>query len=103
MAGIRLGTALIALSLFSAGLVRAASGQQPTFVVGAKFDAEGLSEFLIPVTVRGKVFWCNLDSGGSWVFSMDTAIALAAGMVPNGTGSSAGSGLKSSGISASTA
>lgn len=58
----------------------------------AKFDGQGLSEFLVPVTVRGNVFWCALDSGGSWVFSMDTATALGAGMMPNSTGSSAGAG-----------
>jgi hypothetical protein len=67
-------------------------GQSPALVVPAKFDAEGFGQFLIPVTVRDKVFWCSLDSGGSWVFRLDTAKALAAGLTPNSTGSNAGVG-----------
>lgn len=82
--------AFVLFSLF--GLAQPLDAQSPAFVVPAKFDAEGLSEFLVPVTVRSKVFWCALDSGGSWVFSMDTATALGAGMTPNSTGSSAGAG-----------
>ena len=61
-------------------------------MVPAKFDAEGFVQFLVPVTVRGKVFWCSLDSGGSWVFRLDTAEALAAGLTPNSTGSNSGPG-----------
>ena len=69
-----------------------APAQADPIVVPAKLDAEGLSEFLIPVKVRDNTFWCNLDSGGSWVFSMDTAKAQKAGLRPNATGSHAGVG-----------
>jgi hypothetical protein len=67
-------------------------GAQPASVVPARFDSEGFHQFLVPVTVRGKVFWCSLDSGGSWVFRLDTAEALAAGLTPDSTGSHAGVG-----------
>lgn len=67
-----------------------ATAQPAALVVGARFDAEGYSQFLIPVTVRSKVFWCSLDSGGSWVFRLDTAKALAAGLTPNSTGTNTG-------------
>ena len=66
--------------------------QSPAFVVPARFDAEGFGQFLVPVTVHGKVFWCSLDSGGSWVFRLDTAEALAAGLRPNSTGTNTGPG-----------
>src|SRR5687768_12986894 len=66
--------------------------QSPALVVPAKFDTEGFTQFLVPLTVRGKVFWCSLDSGGSWVFRLDTAKALAAGLTPDSTGTNAGPG-----------
>lgn len=68
------------------------AGQAPPLVVPAKFDVEGFVQFLVPVKVRGHEFWCSLDSGGSWVFRLDTAKALAAGLTPNATGTNAGPG-----------
>jgi hypothetical protein len=61
-------------------------------VLDAKFDAEGLSQFLAPVRIAGTTFWCSIDSGGSWVLSLDTAKARRAGLQPNATGSGAGVG-----------
>lgn len=85
--------ALAALMLVTlVGRTQPIDAQSPAFVVPAKFDAEGFGQFLVPVTVRGNVFWCSLDSGGSWVFRLDTVKALAAGLTPNGTGSNAGVG-----------
>ena len=83
-------TALVLLPLL--GSAPPIVAQSPVLVVPARFDAEGLGQFLVPVTVRGKVFWCSLDSGGSWVFRLDTAKALAAGLTPNSTGSNSGPG-----------
>jgi len=60
--------------------------------VAARFDAEGLSQLLAPVAIGGKTFWCSIDSGGSWVLTLHTAKALAAGLRPNAAGSSAGAG-----------
>jgi hypothetical protein len=82
---------LIALGLLLLS-AQPARAQTPAFVVPAKFDAEGLGQFLVPLTVRGKVFWCGLDSGGSWVFRLDTAEALAAGLTPNSSGFNSGPG-----------
>lgn len=64
----------------------------PTIVVPAKLDAEGLSLLLVPIKIGTTTFWCNVDSGGSWVFSIDRAKALRAGLQPNATGSIAGVG-----------
>jgi hypothetical protein len=87
----RIGLALAALMLLAlVGRAQPIDAQSPAFVAPARFDAEGFGQFLVPVTVRGKVFWCSLDSGGSWVFAMDTAKALAAGLTPNASGSHAG-------------
>jgi hypothetical protein len=61
-------------------------------VITAKLDAEGLSLLLVPIRVGAATFWCNVDSGGSWVFSIDKAKALEAGLQPNATGSIAGVG-----------
>ncbi|MFA5908078.1 MAG: PDZ domain-containing protein [Vicinamibacterales bacterium] len=70
-----------------------ASAPEPS-VVSAKFDMEGLSQFLVPVRVNDVSFWCSLDSGGSWVLSIDRVKALNAGLRPNRTGSSAGVGTE---------
>jgi hypothetical protein len=83
---------MIALLLLAGVAAPSAQGQAPALVIPAKFDAEGFVQFLVPVTVRGHEFWCSLDSGGSWVFRLDTAKALAAGLTPNATGSNAGPG-----------
>jgi hypothetical protein len=61
-------------------------------VISAKVDAEGLSLLLVPIKVGATTFWCNVDSGGSWVFSIDRKKALQAGLQPNATGSIAGVG-----------
>jgi hypothetical protein len=61
-------------------------------VVTAKVDAEGLSLLLVPIKVGTTTFWCNVDSGGSWVFSIDREKALRAGLQPNATGTIAGVG-----------
>jgi PDZ domain-containing protein len=61
-------------------------------VVAAKVDAEGLSLLIVPIKVGTTTFWCNVDSGGSWVFSIDRKKALQAGLQPNATGSIAGVG-----------
>ena len=63
-------------------------------VVAAKVDAEGLSLLLVPIKVGTTTFWCNVDSGGSWVFSIDRKKALQAGLRPNATGSIAGAGAE---------
>jgi hypothetical protein len=47
---------------------------------------------LIPIRVKGHTFWCNADSGGSRVLSLDLAKALNAGLEPNATGTNAGVG-----------
>jgi hypothetical protein len=83
------GASLLLVLIVSAGPLRA---QSPALTVPAKFDSEGYHQFLVPVTVRNKVFWCSLDSGGSWVFRMDTAKALALGLTPNSTGTNTGPG-----------
>ena len=89
----RIRLALAALMLLTAvGRTQPIDAQLPALVVPAKFDAQGFVQFLVPVTVRGNVFWCSLDSGGSWVFRLDTAEALAAGLRPNSTGSNSGPG-----------
>ena len=61
-------------------------------LVEAKVDAEGLSLLLVPMKVGTTTFWCNVDSGGSWVFTIDRKKALQAGLQPNATGSIAGVG-----------
>ena len=86
------GVLVAALLCALPGSTGTLDAQAPAVVVPAKFDSEGFTQFLVPVTVRGKVFWCSLDSGGSWVFRLDTAEALAAGLTPNGTGSNSGPG-----------
>ncbi len=58
----------------------------------AKLDAEGASQMLIPIRVQGHTFWCNADSGGSRVLSLDLTKALDAGLRPNATGTNAGVG-----------
>jgi len=58
----------------------------------AKLDAEGASQMLIPIRVQGHTFWCNADSGGSHVLSLDLTKALDAGLRPNATGTNAGVG-----------
>jgi len=84
--------ALLALAIAVGAGDRDLTAQGPAFVVRAKFDVEGFAQFLVPVTVRGHEFWCSLDSGGSWVFRVDTAKALAAGLTPNSSGTNAGPG-----------
>jgi hypothetical protein len=79
----------VALLLLWTSLVPA---QSPAMIVPAKFDAEGLGQFLVPVLVREHTFWCSLDSGGSWVFAVHTEKARAAGLEPNSSGTSAGAG-----------
>lgn len=88
----RSGLLIAALLVSVSASVGRLGAQSPSFTVPAKFDTEGLTQFLVPVTVRGKVFWCSLDSGGSWVFRMDTVKALAAGMTPDSTGTNTGPG-----------
>jgi hypothetical protein len=66
-------------------------GSDPV-VVAAKLDAEGFSQLLVPITVNSHRFWCNVDSGGSWVLSLDATKARNSGLQPNATGSSAGVG-----------
>ena len=82
------------LAVLCAALMPATTpgAQRSPIVVPAKFDAQGFVQFLIPVTVRGAQFWCSLDSGGSWVFSIDSDRARKAGFQPNGSGSIAGAG-----------
>ena len=58
----------------------------------AKLDAEGASQMLIPVRVKEHTFWCNADSGGSRVLSLDLTKALNAGLEANATGTNAGVG-----------
>ena len=82
------------LAVLCAALMPATTpgAQRSPIVVPAKFDAQGFVQFLIPVTVRGAQFWCSLDSGGSWVFSIDSDRARKAGFQPDSSGSIAGAG-----------
>jgi membrane-associated protease RseP (regulator of RpoE activity) len=79
-------------------LLAAPALPQPTEVrdsgilLPAKLDAEGASQMLIPIRVQGHTFWCNADSGGSRVLSLDLTKALNAGLQPNTTGTHAGVG-----------
>jgi len=75
-----------------AGTAIQAHAAPESSVVAARFDAEGYSQLLVPVRVENAEFWCSLDSGGSWVLSLDTAKALKAGLRPTGRGMSAGVG-----------
>lgn len=92
-----LDVALVVI-LFSGFSVAATSPKAQTaaelspVTVPAKLDAEGLSQFLIPVAIANHTFWCNLDSGGSWVLSLDRDKATRAGLLPSSTGFSAGVG-----------
>jgi hypothetical protein len=88
----RTATAAIALGL---AWITASAKAQPddgTVVLPAKLDAEGLSQMLIPIRLQGQTFWCNADSGGSRVLSLDLAKALNAGLQPNAAGTNAGVG-----------
>jgi hypothetical protein len=88
----RRGLLLACLLVSLIASVGTLGAQSPALIVPAKFDTEGYTQFLVPVTVRSRVFWCSLDSGGSWVFRLDTAKALAAGLTPNSTGTNTGPG-----------
>ena len=81
----------IGCQLFGAALLVQPPGPNPV-VPAAKLDAENASQMLVQVTIDGHPFWCNADSGGSRVLSLDVDKALAAGLTPNATGSSAGVG-----------
>ena len=85
-------TTMIMLAVCTAILGARTPASQSPIVVEAKFDAEGLHQFLAPVRIGGSTFWCSIDSGGSWVLSLDTTKARRAGLRPNATGSSAGIG-----------
>jgi PDZ domain-containing protein len=87
-------TAIAAIALGLAWVAASAMAQPDdgALVLPAKLDAEGASQMLIPIRVNGHTFWCNADSGGSRVFSLDLTKALDAGLQPNATGTNAGVG-----------
>lgn len=89
--GRRLARLAVGFNIFAATLLAQPPSPNPV-VLAAKLDAEGLSQMLIPVAIDGHAFWCNADSGGSRVLSLDLDKALAAGLTPNAAGSSAGVG-----------
>jgi hypothetical protein len=84
--------ATITLGLAWVGSSASAQIEDGGVVLSAKLDAEGASQMLIPIRVKGHTFWCNADSGGSRVLSLDIAKALNAGLQPNATGTNAGVG-----------
>lgn len=85
--------ALVGLAgIHAAQLPAPAARPDPGRVITAKLDAEGLSLLLVPMKVGAATFWCSVDSGGSWVFSIDRKKALQAGLQPNATGTIAGVG-----------
>ena len=91
------GLARAAIAAIALGLawVAASAMAQPddgALVLPAKLDAEGASQMLIPIRVKGHTFWCNADSGGSRVLSLDLTKALNAGLQPNAIGANAGVG-----------
>ena len=55
-----------------------AQGAAP-IVIPAKFDT-GTEHVLIPVTIGGRQFWCNPDTGYSAIIALDQAKAMAAGL-----------------------
>jgi len=69
-----------------------AQSQEPPIIIPAKISTNVEDFILVPVEVNGKAFWCNLDSGGSSVFSLDAKKGAAAGFKPDGVGHSAGAG-----------
>jgi hypothetical protein len=60
--------------------------------IPAKLSTSVEGFLLVPVTINGKRFWCDLDSGGSSVLSLDEKKAAAAGFRADETGTSAGAG-----------
>jgi hypothetical protein len=72
--------------------VSAATQSPGAVVLPAKLDAEGLSQILVPIQVQGHTFWCNADSGGSRVLSLDLTKAMSAGLQPNASGTNTGVG-----------
>jgi hypothetical protein len=87
-------TVVAALTLGLASM-NATAGARPadaTVVLHAKLDAEGFSQMLVPIRIKGHTFWCDADSGGSWVLSLDLTKALNAGLQPNATGTNTGAG-----------
>jgi hypothetical protein len=95
MSTVRFSLALAATALGMAVFASTATAQPDDsggVLLPAKLDAEGFSQMLIPISVKGHTFWCNADSGGSRVLSLDLAKALNAGLQPNATGTNAGVG-----------
>jgi hypothetical protein len=86
--------AIVAIAIALGGLAASSIGQtnDDTVVLSAKLDAEGLSQMLVPIRINGHTFWCNADSGGSRVLSLDIAKAIKAGLQPNASGTNAGVG-----------
>jgi len=84
--------AAITLGLTCVAASAVAQTDDDAVVLSAKLDAEGASQMLIPIRAKGHTFWCNADSGGSRVLSLDLAKALNAGLQPNATGTNAGVG-----------
>src|SRR5947209_16716974 len=77
-------------------------GAQPApsaTTIPARFDDLYGYFLLIPVAVNGTTFWCDVDSGGSAVFSLDEQEGRRAGFKADSSGTSAGVG---SGIVADT-
>ena len=80
---------LLLLALLLCGI---AKSQESPIIIPAKMSTSVEDFILVPVEVNGKAFWCNLDSGGSSVFSLDAKKGAAAGFKPDGVGHSAGAG-----------
>jgi hypothetical protein len=70
----------------------AAQPVSPELTIPAKLSTSVEGFLLVPVSINGKRFWCDLDSGGSSVLSLDEKKATAAGFRADGTGTSAGAG-----------
>ena len=69
--GRRIARLAVGFQLVAAALLAQPPSPNPV-VLAAKLDAEGASQLLIPVAIDGHAFWCNADSGGSRVLSLDS-------------------------------
>jgi hypothetical protein len=59
--------------------IGASAQPAPPVVIPAKFDTS-TEHVLIPVTIGGRAFWCNPDTGFSALIALDEAKAVAAGL-----------------------
>jgi hypothetical protein len=93
---------VIGLGLVAVGAMPPAAqgtAQAAPVVIPAKFDT-GSEHVLIPVTIGGRQFWCNPDTGYSAIVALDRAKAVAAGLplgpgIPTADGNPSAPGARS--------